>query len=123
MSLPVLARRRLYARLLVVGSGSTASSLGAYVSTYLVRRYRAKRTQLSFRHLGILGYTSLQASNQFILVRQTLALFTLGRLYMSVWLFSLGAATRFVFSSLMWVVPVHGVLRIRFFLFFLWTLS
>lgn len=123
LPLPLLARRRLYSRLLVVGSGSAAGSLGRYVSSYLRHRFRAKQAQLYFRHAEVIGYVSLQVSNQFILVRQTLSLAVLGRLRLSAWLVRLGAAVRFVFSSLTWVAQTRNIARIRGFLFFLWTLS
>ena len=121
--LPLLVRRRLYSRLLVVGSGTSLLLLGSFISGYLSCRYLTKRAQLVFRHTSILCYTNLQISNQFIMVRQTLALFITGQLGLSVWVLRIRHAVRFVFSSILWSLRTVGILRTRFFIFFLWTLS
>ena len=116
--LPTLTRRRLYSRLLVLGSGTVAKFLGSFISRFLFLRSAAKHSQVCFRHTRLLYYVSLQRSNQFVTVRNTRSLFVGRRLLLSTWVMVSDSVVRLVFTSLAWSVRVLGVPQSRNFCFF-----
>lgn len=117
--LPTLTRRRLYSRLLVLGSGTVVKSLGSFISQFLFLRCAVKHAQICFRHTKLPYYISLQRSNQFVLVHNTRSLFVGRYFLLSVWVLISSSTARFVFTSLAWGAQLSGITQIRNFCFFI----
>lgn len=103
--LPKMTRRRLYSRLLVVGSGSGYLQTPLHVSMFTRRQASVRKLQVFLRHTFLTFFTSLQSSNKYILVDAPHTLTQLRRFKLNVWFYFLGAACRFIYSSVGLTVP------------------
>lgn len=117
-----MTRRRLYSRLLVVSSGSGYLQAPRHVSMFTRHQASIRKLQVFLRHTFLTFFTSLQLSNKYILIDAPHTLTQLRRFRLNVWFYFLGAACRFIYSSVSLTVPAlnpssrHG-------LFYLWSLS
>lgn len=66
--LPIMVRRRLYSRLLILSSGSTYLDLPSFVSMFTRKQSLTRATQVTLRHAFLTFFASLQVSNKYILI-------------------------------------------------------
>lgn len=117
-----MTRRRLYSRLLFLGSGSGYLRAPLFISIFTRRQSSVRTLQVVLRHSFLTFFTSLQLSNKYILIDAPHTMSQLRKFNLNVWCYFFGAATRFVYTSIsLTVMSLNAVSRYG--LFYLWSLS
>nr|YP_011027896.1 hypothetical protein V3A05_mgp22 [Euplotes vannus]UPM52106.1 hypothetical protein [Euplotes vannus] len=122
LTLPKMTRRRLYSRLLVLSSGSTFLAIPYLVSMFTRRQALTRKAQITLRHNFLTFFSSLQITNKYILIDAPHTMAQLRAFRLNVWLCTLNAACRFIYTSINLTIPLLG-LKAHYWLFYLWTLS